>query len=159
MKTLRRYDIRNAHYFITCVTYKRNNILLNDIDIFWQSWKNKKLYAWVILPDHFRVIIKIDSCSISALMDSFKITFCRRYRDKYGSGKVWQNRFWDHIIRNQDDMNKHLDYLHYNPVKHGLTRDPFTYNYSSLGIYYEKGLYKRDWGVLDEIRIEGEFGE
>jgi putative transposase len=159
MKTLRRFDIKNTHYFITCVTYKRKNILLNDIDIFRQSWKNNKPGAWVILPDHFHIIIKVDNCSISDLMHRFKITFSRRYRDKYGSGRVWQNRFWDHIIRNQDDMNKHLDYLHYNPVKHGITKNPFKYQHSSLAIYYERGLYQRDWGVVNKIIIEGDFGE
>jgi putative transposase len=93
-------------------------------------------------------------------MHKFKITYSRRFRDKYKiSGKIWQNRFWDHIIRDQKDMNRHLDYIHYNPVKHGITNDPFIYEHSSLGKYHSDGYYQRDWGVVDKIDIKGEFGE
>jgi len=63
MKTLRRFDIRNRYYFVTVVTYNRQQLLTDDIELFWQCWKIKKLHAWVILPDHFHVIIKIDDKS------------------------------------------------------------------------------------------------
>ena len=160
MKTLRRFDIRDRYYFITCVTHDRNKILLDNIDLFWSSWHDTPLEAWAIMLDHFHVIIKIDKIAISDIMHKFKITYSRRYRNKYKApGKVWQNRFWDHIIRDQQDMNRHLDYIHYNPVKHGLTNDPFLYKHSSLERYYADGLYQRDWGVVDPIEIVGEFGE
>jgi len=160
MKSLRRYDIRDRYYFITSVTHERNKILLSDIDIFWDCWPDIHLEAWVIMPDHFHALIKIENISISKIMHKFKITYSRRYRDKYKiSGKIWQNRFWDHIIRDQEDMNKHLDYIHYNPVKHGLINDPFKYQHSSLNRYFAEGLYDRNWGVIDLSEIDGEFGE
>ena len=159
MKTLRRYHIDNTYYFITVVTHNRENILLNDISLFWQSWKDVKLESWVVLPNHFHAIIKIKDTNISDIIHNFKIIYSRRYRDKYKSGKVWQNRFWDHIIRNKDDMNKHLDYIHYNPVKHGLINDPFLYKHSSLSLHYDKGVYERNWGVTKKIDIKGEYGE
>ena len=93
-------------------------------------------------------------------MHDYKIIYSRRYRDKYDdAGNIWQNRFWDHMIRDQEDMNKHLDYIHYNPVKHGYAKDPFLYEYSSLANYHKEGYYQRDWGVADILFREDDFGE
>ncbi len=159
MKTLRRFNIKDSYYFITSVTHNRNNILTKDIDLFWDCWKQDVPEAWVILPDHFHVVIKIKDENISKIMHRFKITFSRRFRDKHNAGRVWQNRFWDHIIRDQEDMNRHIDYIHFNPVKHGLLNDPFEYKYSSLMEYFSKGHYSRDWGVIDKPDLKGEYGE
>lgn len=93
------------------------------------------------------------------MLHGFKIRYYHEWARQAGKGKIWQNRFWDHIIRDQDDMNRHLDYIHYNPVKHGLVDDPFLYEYSSLNLFYKHGYYQRDWGVKEEPIIEGEFGE
>ena len=117
------------------------------------------LSAWVILPDHFHFVLDIGELSLSEIMHDFKIAYSRRYRDKYGPGKVWQNRFWDHIIRDENDMNKHIDYIHYNPVKHGLVNNPFGYAYSSLSEYAKAGFYAADWGVKGAKDIVGDFGE
>lgn len=92
-------------------------------------------------------------------MHNFKITYSRRYRNKFSPGRVWQNRFWDHLIRNESDLNHHLDYIHYNPVKHGLTHDPFGYPHSTLSEFHAKGMYERNWGVIDKPEFAGEFGE
>jgi putative transposase len=72
---------------------------------------------------------------------------------------VWQNRFWDHIIRDQEDMNRHIDYVHYNPVKHGMVTDPSRYDDSSFSAYVREGCYQSDWGVVGEPTMIGEFGE
>ncbi|NLI15937.1 MAG: transposase [candidate division Zixibacteria bacterium] len=159
MKTLRRYDIRHAAYFITCVTYERRAILLNDIDLFWKCWTMPEPSAWVILPEHFHFILNIEDQSISDIMHYFKIKYSRNFRDRYGPGNVWQNRFWDHIIRDEDDMNRHIDYIHYNPVKHGLAISPFNYANSSFTAYFSEGRYGQDWGT-DYREEEGfDFGE
>ena len=159
MKTLRRINLRDRYYFITAVTYNRQKILLNDIDLFWKSWSGREFYAWVILPDHFHIILKVNELSISDILHNFKIKYSRLYRDKYGPGRVWQNRFWDHIIRNQDDMNKHLDYIHYNPVKHGNIDNPFHYDNSSLTEFYNDGYYEQGWGIKDTLEFDNSFGE
>jgi putative transposase len=132
---------------------------LTDIPLFWRSWKEADLFAWVILPDHFHCIIDCRDKNISNIMHNFKITFSRNYRDMYAPGKVWQDRFWDHIMRNQEDMNRHLDYIHYNPVKHGLVNDPFLYENSSLKKFYQNGYYQRDWGIKEEVEFKRGFGE
>jgi putative transposase len=73
------------------------------------------------------------------------------------SGQIWQNRFWDHVIRNQDDMNRHIDYIHFNPVKHGLVSKPFDFRYTSIHQYRDD--YSDDWGIKEEIDTTGEYGE
>jgi len=159
MKLLRRFDLRDAYYFITVVTRRRRKFLTDDIDIFWKSWKENKLFAWVILPDHFHVIVKIEEIGISEVIHRFKLQYYHRISSVIGSDKIWQNRFWDHIIRNEKDMNNHLDYIHFNPVKHGYVNDPFHYEHSSLAQYYQQSYYKRDWGVKEGLDFGGEFGE
>ena len=92
-------------------------------------------------------------------MLSFKRTYTWNYNQKVEKGKVWQNRYWDHIIRDQKDFNNHLDYIHYNPVKHNLTNDPFKYKHSSLMKYFEDGFYQRDWGNKVKFDTNESFGE
>lgn len=158
MKTLRRFIQPNATYFITAVTQNREPLLIDSIDKFWNSWDETLPDAWVILPDHFHIIITPKEQTISQLIHRFKIKFSRHIRDNVRPGKVWHNRFWDHVVRDQDDLNTRIDYIHYNPVKHELVDDPFTYEHSSLGKYFNKGLYAPDWGR--KLSFAGvEFGE
>lgn len=58
---------------------------------------------------------------------------------------MWQPRYYEHTIRNEDDLNEHLDYIHYNPVKHGLTTCPKDWNWSSFHRYVKDGIYPIDW--------------
>jgi putative transposase len=159
MKSLRRFDLRDAYYFVTVVTYRRRKFLTKHVEIFWKSWKGKKLFAWVILPDHFHAIVKVDDISISDIIHNLKIQYYHRISGGTRQRKIWQNRFWDHIIRDEKDMNNHLDYIHYNPVKHGIVNDPFEYHLSSLGGFLNQGLYERGWGVGESLHFEGEYGE
>ena len=88
------------------------------------------------------------------------MSFGKLYLKRTGqeSGRVWQNRFWDHIIRDEQDLKNHLDYIHYNPVKHGLANSPFEWKESSFHQFRKQGHYPEDWGV-SEIEFDGEFGE
>jgi len=61
----------------------------------------------------------------------------------------WQKRFYDHLIRDDIDMKHHLDYIHYNPVKHGLMEDPFEYHYYSLNEWIKRGDYEISWGSVE----------
>ena len=159
MKTLRRYYREHTDYFVTAVTFQREPLLLLDIDLFWRCWTTEKPKAWVILPDHFHAIINNGSETISDIIHRFKVRYVAQFRKKFRQSRVWQNRFWDHIIRDENDLKRHLDYIHYNPVKHGLRNDPFEYKHSSLRLYEESGYYQRGWGVREELHFEGEFGE
>ncbi len=93
-------------------------------------------------------------------MKRIKLSFSKKYRFESGEiGRVWQYRFWDHVIRDNNDLNNHIDYIHYNPVKHSLTGNPFLYTHTSLKNFYNKGYYAKDWGIQDSIKFEGDYGE
>ena len=120
-----------------------------------------EMSAWVILPDHLHMIVDPMDNDLSGIVRRLKLSFANQYYLQQGMnhGTVWQPRFWDHIIRDQEDMNRHIDYIHHNPVKHGLVRDPFKWRYSSLDEYHRNGYYTRDWGVKEQVWTDGDFGE
>ncbi len=120
-----------------------------------------EVVAWVVMPDHFHMVIDPLDANLSNIMKRLKLAFAYNYRTEQGRyrGKVWQPRFWDHIIRDQEDLNRHIDYIHYNPVKHGLTADPFKWRLSSLDQYYGDGYYSRDWRVTDQLGAGDDYGE
>ena len=74
-------------------------------------------------------------------------------------GRVWQNRFWDHIIRDEKDLNKHIDYIHYNAVKHGIVANAIEWKYSSIHQYFEDELHSKEWGSTEKLSFVGDFGE
>jgi len=90
-----------------------------------------------------------DNPTISDLMQSIKLRFTHRYKraaNIRGNVAIWQRGFWDHIIRDQNDHNAHLGYIHFNPIKHGYAANPVDYAWSSFGRYLEIGVYPSDWG-------------
>ena len=167
MSILRRFHQLGNIYFIANVTYDRQPFLVQDAGLLLDSIESVRakqsfdLHAWVILPDHFHFVIDPVDWDISKAMQSIKMSFGARYRKQLGvdAGRMWQNRFWDHIIRDQDDYNRHVDYVHYNPVKHGLVRSPFDWKWTSLHDYYREGLYRRDWGSKEIDWSKEDFGE
>ena len=166
MKTLRRYHKPEDTCFITNVTFDRAPILIENIDIFWKAVDNVKnqtpyeIPAWVIMPDHFHVIINPFGNDVSVLIQRIKMSFAAIYRKRYAvfSGRVWQNRFWDHIIRNEDDLHKHIVYIHFNPVKHGLVKSPFAWEHSSISQFYPRHEWQYDQWLVSRSN-DGEFGE
>jgi putative transposase len=101
---------------------------------------------------------------------SIKANFTRLYKDKQDDISLntsrkkrrekgfWQRRFWDHVIRNEEDLSRHVDYIHYNPVKHGLVNSPSEWKWSSFPNYVERGIYDPDWNpYLKEDSLE--YGE
>jgi putative transposase len=79
------------------------------------------------------------------------MTCSRRRRNERG---IWQRRFWEHLIRNDDDYRRHMDYIHYNPVKHGYVDRPKDWRHSSFHQLAERGVYTLDWsGVKSDPDI------
>ena len=79
-------------------------------------------------------------------------------RQKKNEKPVWQRRFWEHLIRNQQDLNRHIAYIHYNPVKHGLAKAPVEWAYSSFHRYVEKGIYNLTWGSGNIVEFDDTVG-
>ncbi len=127
MTNIRRYFRKGNLYFLTHITHNRMPILVSNHDLLQTAIDTKlkkptELLAWVVMPDHLHVIIDPDQIDLSLLMRQFKLSFVARYRERAGlrRGRVWQYRFWDHQIRNESDLKLHLDYIRYDPVKHGV---------------------------------------
>jgi putative transposase len=73
---------------------------------------------------------------------------------------IWQRRFWEHVIRDERDYELHVDYLHYNPVKHGHVTRVADWPYSSFHRYVQRGIYDLEWGANDDVRgLEMEEGK
>jgi putative transposase len=167
MSKLIRLLTTDNSFFVTIVTHERQPILFESAPMLRAAIDSAMAKfganerAWVILPDHYHGIIQTGSISISTVVQCFKMSFASRYRLAVGmrSGRVWQSRFWDHVIRDQRDLHFHLDYIHYNPVKHGRVSDPAEYPLSSYRDYLQAGNYPRDWGRSDSPMIERDFGE
>jgi putative transposase len=73
---------------------------------------------------------------------------------KDGAKTIWQPRFYDHCIRDENDFHKHLDYIHYNPVKHGLVCSPGAWPHSSFARFVALGWYASDWGNVAPSDVE-----
>ena len=167
MTNIRRYFREGNIYFLTHVTYNRAAVLVKNSDLFWQAVEKTHrdtafdLVAWVILPDHVHLLVDPKDNDLSLIMKRIKLSLSTNLRGQAGvvKGRLWQYRFWDHVIRDLEDMNRHIDYIHYNPVKHRLVTDPFEWEHSSIHGYRENGYYEPGWGVLETIEFIGEYGE
>jgi len=107
------------------------------------------MLAYVFLPDHFHIIIQpTGESNFSQIMHSLKPNFTKAYKELIGrteSLKFWQKRFWDHVIRDERDLENHLHYIHYNPVKHGFVADPRNWPDSSYREWEKRGLYPKSF--------------
>jgi putative transposase len=160
-------------YFFTVVTCIRRPLLRSDsaVSILNGCFKRvMKLHpftieALVLLPDHLHTIWTLPSgdSDFSMRWNLIKGNFSRRLRpesdnpsvsrEKHREKTVWQRRFWEHLL--QQDFNRHCDYIHYNPVKHGLVRSPGDWVHSTFSEFVAKGLYSPDWGSEISTEITG----
>lgn len=119
------------------------------------KYKNK---AWVILPDHIHWLIVPGVNDYSNIVSAFKrgIGAELKRRGQISTGyKLWQDRFWEETIRDDTQFQKCVEYIHYNPVKHGLVVTPGEWKYSSFHAYVRKGLYPEYWASSENIEIRG----
>jgi putative transposase len=82
-----------------------------------------------------------------------KRNYTLNYKEAHGistSFSLWQDRFWDHVIRDEDDLNNHFDYIHWNPVKHGLVPRPENWAESTFVHWRDRGYYDLNWGHAGE---------
>ena len=116
--------------------------------------------AGVILPDHLHAIwiLPDDDADFSTRWKRIKIAFTKSFlaaggveaehsasRVKRNARGVWQRRFWEHLIRDADDFRRHVEYIHFNPVKHGLARCPHACRHSSFHQWVGRGDSRADW--------------
>jgi Transposase and inactivated derivatives len=80
-------------------------------------------------------------------------------RVSYGERSVWQRRYWEHFIRDDEDFRKYVDYIHFNPVKHGYVTHPVDWPYSSVHRCIRDGVLPSNWGAGRDANDDGQFGE
>lgn len=163
----RRVNIPGGTFFFTLVTCQRREVFSTPESV--ELLRNAFRYtiqrmpfiivASVILPDHLHFIweLPLDSGDYSTRWRLIKSHFTRHWqareqisvsvsrRDK-GERDVWQRRFWEHYIRDEDDLSRHIEYIHFNPVKHGLVDSPAKWEYSSFLRFVRDGYYPANWG-------------
>ena len=165
-------------FFFTLVTYQRRPIFSSPeaINLLRGSFRYVMerspftIVASVILPDHIHSIWTLpeESSDYSTRWRLIKSHFTRQWCEKEslsenasrvqkGEKDVWQRRFWEHLIRDEADLTRHIEYIHYNPVKHGAVNSPGNWEYSSFIKYVRDGIYPADWGGNGE-KWEGEQG-
>jgi len=168
MPYYRRWRVDGGVYFFTLVTHKRQRILTGKIDreMLREAFAEARerlpfeLSAIVLLPDHLHMLMRLpcDTSDYSARISKIKRNFTERYLSSGGREErtteakqrqryrgVWQPRFFEHTIRNYADFKMHLDYIHSNPVKHGLAASPQAWPWSSFHRYVREGEYDTDW--------------
>ncbi len=156
-------------YFFTVVTERRQPLLIHHIARLRNAFRHVQAQhpfhvdAIVILPDHIHCIWTLPphDANYSMRWNLIKRHFSiglphgairpsRRRRREKG---VWQRRFWEHCIRNEQDWSRHMDYIHFNPVKHGYVDAVGAWPYSSFRRLAKAGWYPEDWGRCEPESI------
>ena len=108
--------------------------------------------AFVILPDHIHCLWRMppSDSNYSIRWRLIKGYFSDGFNDpvnKRGEKQIWQRRFWEHLLRDDEDWRRHMDYIHYNPIRHGYVNNPGDWPQSSFRKAVKDGLYVPDWGT------------
>ena len=109
---------------------------------------------WTLPPgdDDFPVRWSIIKNSFSRRMNNILKSDQPLNHGAKGEAGFWQRRYWEHLIRDETDLNNHIDYIHYNPVKHGYVEDPINWDLSSFKKYCERGNYAVNWAPSKVIQ-------
>ncbi|MES1191361.1 MAG: transposase [Steroidobacter sp.] len=164
MRTYKRAWIPGGCYFFTVNLAERHNntLLIDHIDSFREVFRHVqvrhpfKTDAIVVLPDHLHCIWTLPpgdnrfdmrwyliKSRFSHLIKRNERVSSSRLRK--GERGIWQRRYWEHAIRDEQDWRNHVDYIHYNPVKHGHVMRARDWPHSSFHKYMNKGMYPYDW--------------
>ena len=163
----RRANITGGSYFFTLVTEGRRELFIDEanVETLRQAFRHvmvKRPFvmdAAVILPDHLHCIWTLpeDDADYSTRWRLIKTWFTKHCDDKCKiepnasrlkkrEQAIWQHRYWEHLLRDDQDFENHLHYIHYNPVKHRYVTNPSGWRYSSIHRYCRQGAIPDDWG-------------
>ena len=167
----RRSKVNGACYFFTIVTYRRQPLLAEPITIDMLARAIDRirerhpflLEAQVVLPDHIHALWTLPEgdCNYPRRWRLIKEAFTREYvrafgptatderRRARGERAVWQRRYWEHLIRSDRDFTAHVEYIHMNPVRHGLATAAKDWPHSTFMSWVERGLYEVTWGCSE----------
>ena len=150
-------------YFFTVTLLQRGTDLLTcHVDLLRDAVKTVRrrypfiIHGWVVLPDHLHCVIELPpgDTDFARRWRLIKLVFSRGLpvdeprslqRLKRGERGIWQRRYWEHLIRDERDFQAPLDYVHVNPLKHGLVARVADWSYSTFHRLVEQGVYPLDW--------------
>jgi len=176
MTRYRRDKTPGASWFFTVVTYQRRELLCDKpVRIALRNAISRVrirhpfvIDAWILLPNHFHCIWTLPDGESNyslrwKLIKSYVTRACGKYylqpedlppsKTRRRESVIWQRRFWEHRIKNEKDYALHMDYLHYNPVKHGYCKAPSKWRYSTLHRLKAEGIYPEDWGECNSSKM------
>ncbi|MCW8307577.1 transposase [Acidiphilium sp. PA] len=175
MPEYRRNHVAGGTYFFTvALADRRSDLLVKEVDALRASvLRARALYpfnidAWVVLPEHLHAVWTLPdgdadfSVRWALIKRGFSVRLAKgesRSASRIAKGErgVWQRRFWEHTIRDEADFRRHVDYCHFNPVKHGLVGHAGNWPFSSFRRAVARGDYPAGWGGGAEMG--GGFGE
>ena len=170
MVAYRRNVVPGGTFFFTVTLRdRRSRALVDRIDDFRKAYEHVHRArpfandAIVVLPDHLHCVWTLPDgdADYAGRWRAIKARFtsaCRRAgvvltRDDAGAFDLWQRRYWEHTIRDERDFEAHVDYIHYNAVKHGHAKAPRDWPYSSFHRYVRNGLLPPDWAVTSDLDV------
>jgi putative transposase len=183
MSEYRRATTKGGTYFFTLVTHRRQKLFLDDrVRHALREAIEKtriafpfQMLAWVLLPDHLHCIWTLpegdaDFTKRWGMIKRHVSQHCAHLinldqrpsvsKFKRKESNFWQRRYWEHQIRDEIDFKRHLDYIHWNPLKHGLVDKVSDWPYSTFHRYVAEGVYPKSWcGDMGAVREVAGFGE
>ena len=175
MPNYRRATVAGATYFFTVnLLQRRSRLLIQHIDVLQEAIEWVRVVhpihvdAWVVLPEHLHVVWSLPpgDSNYALRWSSIKRRFSKALpvtewrssvRLTRGERGIWQRRYWEHLIRDERDYERHVDYIHYNPVKHGYVQRVADWPYSTFHREVKRDVYPPDWA--NELELELEVGE
>jgi putative transposase len=171
MPEYRRAYVPGGTYFLTLVTFQRwalfgdvgNISRLREALATVRAEMPFDVVGAVVLPEHchFMWTLPENDEDFSKRVGRLKVLFTKDLPAGLRGGQalspsrlskresgVWQRRFWEHLIRDERDFRRHMDYVHYNPVKHELVSCPHIWSHSSFARWVQEGEYPADWGCV-----------
>ena len=166
MSQYRRLRVPGGCYFFTLVTSNRAPVFQGAAEVGalraalrrTMHARPFRIHAMVVLPDHLHCIWQLPpgDADFSGRWRAIKKSVSRQLlHPRQTPATLWQRRFWQHLLRDEDDWRRHLDYIHYNPVKHGLAASPWAWPWSSFRHCVARGWYEPDWGASEPDAIAG----
>jgi putative transposase len=163
-----------SFFFTVTLADRRSSALVDYVDALRSAFRVTRrerpfaIEAIVILPDHLHVVLTLppDDADFSGRWRRIKGQFSSALIDagvsiaraSNGDLALWQRRFWEHTIRDENDFERHVDYIHFNPIKHGLVERVCDWPHSSFHRYVKEGLLPEDWAG-DTCDEPGQYGE
>lgn len=170
MVLYRRNRVAGGSYFFTVTLADRSACLLTDhVEVLRDVVRRVRAarpfeaVAMVVMPEHLHAVwtLPAEDDDYSGRWRAIKAGFTHGLRQRglnlqsnaKGECAVWQRRFWEHTLRDELDLARHVDYIHYNPVKHGWVKQVRDWPWSSFHRYVRQGVLPEDWAAAPDTPL------